>query len=421
MAQSPSQQDDLLDTLLHSYSTASASGSVKGPGIGPEKKKEYGYKDFEAVLESTPIFMKETPKDGETNDVLEALRTLVFEGEGDEVATNFKNHGNELHLQRSYSEAVKAYTSGLDSNPKDLKLKITLLNNRAQSNLLLKNHKSVLRDVGTIIALYTTESLESDKPLIKAMYRVSNSLIALERWKEALDVITRAKKEIQDGKITGEDITLWDGLEDKVIKGQKRDEDRMKRIRKENVIKGLMERAINQRGLINVKTSNPPDNSPPVHFDPSEYQDGEDQWEESISIDTPLIFPVFLLYPQYGQSDFITSFQENTSFLDQLNVMFPQSPSEVEIPPAEWDEKKEYYVENLVIYVETSQKRLLKVGKELTLREIIRKAKRDQNEKDGVEKDGIVLKDGLMSFVVLPKGEVEKRWIEEFKKSRDGK
>jgi small subunit ribosomal protein S7e len=38
-----------------------------------------------------------------------------------------------------------------------------------------------------------------------------------------------------------------------------------------------------------------------------------------------------------------------------------------------------------------------------------------------VPKDGIVLKDGLLSFIVLPKGEEEKKWIEEFKRQRDGK
>ncbi|WVW80005.1 hypothetical protein I302_101978 [Kwoniella bestiolae CBS 10118] len=414
-----SKQDDLLDTLLSSYSTTSASNSVNGPGIGPEKKKEYGYQDFENLLESTPIFMNQTPKDGETNDVLEALRTLVFEGEGDDVATNFKNHGNELHLQKSYSEAIKAYTQGLDSHPKDLKLKITLLNNRAQSNLLLKNHSSVLKDVGTIIALYTAEKLPSDKALIKAMYRVTNSLIALERWREALDVISRAKGELQNGKIPGEDISLWDGLEEKVQKGQQREVERANRIRREKITKITLEKAVIQRGLINVKTPSPPDNSPPVLFDPSEYD--QSNYAETLSPETPLIFPVFLLYPQYGQSDFITAFQENTSFIDQLNMMFPQSPTQVNIPPAKWDEKKEYYVDNLVIYVETREKRLLKVGKELTLREIIRKAQRGEDKEKGLTKDGVVLKDGLLSFVVLPKGEVEKRWIDEFKKSRDGK
>ncbi|WWC87740.1 uncharacterized protein L201_002632 [Kwoniella dendrophila CBS 6074] len=419
--QPSSTTQDPLDALLSSYQTATASSSSTNNdgSIGPVKKKEYGYKDFEALLESTPIFMKETPKDGETNDVLEALRTLVFEGEGDEVATNFKNHGNELHLQKSYSEAIKAYTSGIESNPKDLKLKITLLNNRAQCNLLLKNHRSVLKDTATIIALYNSQpNLEKDKPLIKSMYRATNSLIALERWKESLDVIQRAKKELKENQdsIKGEDLSLWDNLQEKVENGIKKDEDRIKRIQREKFINLTLNKAINQRGLIQLKTNSPPDNPNQLHFDPTEYDD------TTLNEETPLIFPVFLLYPQYNQSDFITHFQENTSFQDQLLQMFPSNnKNSIEIPWAEWDQNKQYHTDNLVIYVETEQKRLLKVGKELTLREIIKKAKRDEKPEDNIKKDGIVLRDGLLSFIVLPRGDIEKQWIETYKWSRDGK
>ena len=55
------------------------------PTAGPSRKarKEVTYEDFQKVLDSTPLFMRESPKDGEDNDVLGALRSLVFEGEGD--------------------------------------------------------------------------------------------------------------------------------------------------------------------------------------------------------------------------------------------------------------------------------------------------------------------------------------------------
>ncbi|WWC60175.1 uncharacterized protein I303_102740 [Kwoniella dejecticola CBS 10117] len=425
MSNPQEQAQDPLDTLLAHYSSVSASGSVPSGSSGPEKKKEYGYEYFKAILESTPIFMKETPKDGESNDVLEALRTLVFDGEGDEVATNFKNHGNELHLQKSYSEAIKAYTQGLDSNPSDLVLKISLLNNRAQCNLLLKNYRSVLKDTATIIALYTTKGMIADKPLIKGMYRTAVSLVALERWKEALDVIQRAQAVLF--QVPGEDEKVWEVLKDKVAKGLHREQERVNRIEREKMLEIQLNKAVEKRGLINVKTGSPPDNPNPIHFDPEEIpleqerQQEDGDGEMTISEDTPLIFPVFLLYPQYGQSDFISNFQENTSFLDQMRIMFPESANRVEVPYADWDEKRDYRIDNLVIYVETSEKRLLKVGKELTLREIIMKARREANVEAKITKDGIVLRDGLLSFVVLPKGPVEKKWIDDFKKSRDGK
>ncbi|WRT65561.1 uncharacterized protein IL334_002506 [Kwoniella shivajii] len=427
---SSTKSDDPLDALLSSYASASASASTStstsGQVAGPAKKKEYSYKDFEAILESTPLFMQQTPKDGETSDLLEALRTLVFDGEGDEVASNFKNHGNELHLQKSYSEAIKAYTDGINAHPQDNKLRISLLNNRAQCHLLLKNHASVLKDTGTIIALYTADKIENDKSLVKAMYRATQSLIALERWKEALDVIERGKEQAQELNLQ-DDIKLWIKAKLDVEKGLKRENYRVERIRKENLIKISLKKAISQRGLIEVKTNSPPDNPNPIHFDP-EYREQEEKvngWQLP-SPEDPLIYPVFLLYPNYGQSDFITHFNENTSFQDQFNVMFPSSPasssssstSSGQVPWIEWDSQKEYWIGNLVVYVETSQKRLLKVGKELTLREVIAKAKRE--EQGDIKKDGVVLRDGLMSFIVLPKGEKEKKWIEQFKMSRDG-
>ena len=55
------------------------------PAAGPSRqpKKEVTYADFAAMIDSTPLFMREPPKDGETNDVIEGLRALLHEGEGD--------------------------------------------------------------------------------------------------------------------------------------------------------------------------------------------------------------------------------------------------------------------------------------------------------------------------------------------------
>ena len=49
--------------------------------------------DFEKLLDSTPLFMRETPSagEGEENEVLEALRSLMFQGDGD----------GELHVNLS--------------------------------------------------------------------------------------------------------------------------------------------------------------------------------------------------------------------------------------------------------------------------------------------------------------------------------
>jgi hypothetical protein len=117
-------------------------------------------------------------------------------------------------------------------------------------------------------------------------------------------------------------------------------------------------------------------------------------------------------------SDLITHFHEDTSFSDQLAAIFPtdSTPSPDGPSWADWDTKHDYYVQNLVVYAETQAKRLLKVGQGLTLREVVMKAYKAP--RDGESKDGVVLKDGLLGFVVLVKGAEERAWIEDFKKKR---
>lgn len=126
---------------------------------------------------------------------------------------------------------------------------------------------------------------------------------------------------------------------------------------------------------------------------------------------TTLVIPVFFLYPQYATSDVITEFSENTPFAAHLEVMFPPN-----VPPPEWDRNREYVNGKVAIYAMTRRKRLLKVGKNMTLRDVCNAAR----AKEGEPKDGLELKDGCLTFVVLPKGtDVEKEWVEDFKRTRD--
>jgi len=153
-----------------------------------------------------------------------------------EVALNFKNHGNELYAQKSYRDAIDAYTQGVDAGPKDGALRISLLNNRAACNLAMKNYGAVLRDTGVIIAL---TSKDGGQPPAKAMYRAAQSLVALERWEEARDCVARGKE------LKGEESNkVWETLGEQVEKGQRRVEERIERLRREKVGKEALRRAV---------------------------------------------------------------------------------------------------------------------------------------------------------------------------------
>lgn len=123
-----------------------------------------------------------------------------------------------------------------------------------------------------------------------------------------------------------------------------------------------------------------------------------------------LVFPVFFLYPQHATSDIISEFNEDTTFAAHLETMFPP-----QVAPLEWDKKGQYTTSNLVVYATTHRKRLLKVGKKMTLGDVFKASK----EKEGQPKDGLELKDNCLSFVVMPKGDVETNWVEDFKRTRE--
>lgn len=121
-----------------------------------------------------------------------------------------------------------------------------------------------------------------------------------------------------------------------------------------------------------------------------------------------MIIPTFFLYPQYATSDLISHFSEESTFGDQIAAVFPRDQ-----PPPQWDVNKQYEASKLVVYAITRKKRLLKVGKKLTLKDVCASARGKEEEIDGLE-----VKDGCLSFVILPKGEEEKKWVEDFKSNR---
>lgn len=162
----------------------------------------------------------------------------------EEVALNFKNHGNELYAQKSYRDAIKAYTSAIEVNPKSIPLRITLHNNRAACNLPLKNHGEVLKDTKAVISLVTPNEVPP-----KTWYRAAQSLVALERWMEARDCVERGLESELIGNETQSDERerkrkVWDDLTRSIDGGQRKVEERIERERRERVGKEALRRAV---------------------------------------------------------------------------------------------------------------------------------------------------------------------------------
>ncbi|KAI0288271.1 hypothetical protein BC826DRAFT_1039620 [Russula brevipes] len=312
-----------------------------------------------ASSKSFPLFMSSLPDEPTDNSALSAPESLVHEGTPDEIAQNFKKRGNKHFKQKRYREALGFYTQGVDSKPNDARLREALLMNRAACNLELQNYESVLRDCAAIIT--------ANPRTPKAYYRAGIALLALERVEEVLDVCTRGCECMAD------DVELMARHEEWRQKEAERRE---------------------ERNLIEVP--NPEDivNPYEAEFNPEDQKGGT------------LIMPVFFLYPEHTTWDVIPEFVEDTTFGAHLAFMFPPGESSRK----SWDTERKYVDDgSLVVYAITRQKRLLKVGREMTLRDVCRAAG------GGGEHDGLVVRDGGLAFIVVPKGEVERKWIEEYR------
>jgi hypothetical protein len=102
--------------------------------------------------------------------------------------------------------------------------------------LFLKNYGAALRDAGTIIALCIKEG---QVPPVKALYRAAQSLVKLERWTEAGDVIRRGRE------IPGEEHKAeWKKLEEEVEKGIRRVMEKAEREKRERLSKIALRKAV---------------------------------------------------------------------------------------------------------------------------------------------------------------------------------
>ncbi|RPD67088.1 40S ribosomal protein S7 [Lentinus tigrinus ALCF2SS1-7] len=333
-----------------------------------------------AAFDNVPLFMKSLPEDSSEDVALSALQALVHEGTPDENAQNFKEQGNEYFKGKRYREALGFYSQGVDAKPEDKILLEALLCNRAACNLELKNYGSVLRDCSKAISINAHSS--------KAYYRSALALVALERYDEALDCCDRCLQFDKDNKSI-------QGVREKAakLKGEKerKERERQERIRQEQLEKERLRAAYRERNII---VNRVPDNVTSTPYEP--HFDPED------STNSSMIFPVLFMYPQYATTDLISHFHEDTPFSAHLSAMFPPNS-----PQPEWDKKGEYVDGNLVVFGWTKRRRLLKIGKKMTLRDVCKAAK----AKDGEPVDGIEMNDGTLSFVVLPKGKEEQKWM----------
>ncbi|KAI8987390.1 hypothetical protein BDF20DRAFT_814535 [Mycotypha africana] len=344
--------------------------------VGPKPFRSQFTMDFDNLdeeLSKVPLFMTDLPD--EENDSLAALQSLVFDGTPEEVAQNFREQGNDCFRagKAKYKDAIIFYTKAIETECKDQSIIEACLANRAACNLELQNYGRVLNDC--------SKCLKINPKNVKALYRSSKALFALDKLVECIDCCDHAlaidpdNKPVKDVK---ERAVTRKAILDKKAK-EKEERERREREKKEKLENAFKER--------NIKI---------------EVVDKEVREKANIELDEEtqtINWPVFFLYPEYKESDYIQSFNETHTFNDHLEIMFEQ--------PAPWDAKHEYNPKNLEVYFEDTrglQPKLLKVGKKLSLGKIL-------------SLDQYVIKNGVPSFIILSKDSAFKQeFLNKFKK-----
>ena len=242
--------------------------------------------------------------------------------------------------------------------------------NRALCNLELKNFRSTTLDCASALRLNGRN--------IKAYYRSSQALLALDKIAEAHDSCRHGLLVDPNNsalmnlmiRISAKEATI------KASQDQKRQKAEIYQKRKTALATAIQTRNIRIR-----KTAQPPDlEDACVHLAP-----------DPLSVKSSLYFPVLLLYPLHAQTDFIKAFPETDVVLQHLEYIFP-------LP---WDEQREYQIDKVEIYIETTEGGLFKAGKKMSLIKVLGRS-------------DVEIVDELVKINIVPQGRA-RVWIEELK------
>jgi hypothetical protein len=130
--------------------------------------------------------------------------------------------------------------------------------------------------------------------------------------------------------------------------------------------------ALRARNIVARKTATPPDMPGEMTV----------RFEKDADATSQLLFPVLLVYHLHLQTDLIAGMPESGSVAEQLG--------EVLGSPLDWDREGEYTLNTVQCYMETRKGGLIKVGKNLSLLEVLSGGK-------------VEVIDNLVRIIVVPK------------------
>ena len=213
---------------------------------------------------------------------------------------------------------------------------------------------------------------------VKAYYRSSLALFALDKLTEASDASTRGLAIDASNAALKGIATKIEARQTSLNAIEQKRQEREQRAQKEKL---MLNTALRARNIRRRNTAQPPDlENASIHLSP-----------DATAPTSTLMFPVVLLYPLHLQSDFVKAFPETDTLPNHLEYIFP-------LP---WDERHEYTLGSVDLYMETGSGGLIKVGKKMPLGKVL-------------GSPGVEIVDGIVRINVLLKSGAA-GWIEEMK------
>lgn len=396
--------EELTDQLeqaatLHESGTTSAdvAADATKPALPPGLAINSGKtaEEILADLNKSPLFMTEL----EDNDAIAALQAMNYEGSALENAADFKERGNECFKVKGYVDAREFYAKGISvlfieerkrkngeitTNPEgepdseeEIALQKEMLEalyvNRAACNLELDNYRACWLDC--------TAALRLNPKNLKAYYRASKALLAVDRIEEADDMCARGLA--LDGENKGLKAVA-EALIKRALQIEAKQKKEAERLATEKRREYLLKAALAARNIPSRTTEQPPemeDAKMTLVPDPDDPR-------------SRLSIPAVLLYPLHLESDFIKGFEETHTLEDHLGYVFP-------LP---WDTEHAYTLPNVTCYVETKDGGLLKMGKKASLLKVLSTGK-------------VEIVDQVVRIFILPTDKADE-WIKKFKEQK---
>lgn len=300
--------------------------------------------DIMDEINRLPFFMNELDESdgqGGENVGLEALKSLAYDGEPDEIATNFKNQGNDCFKTKQYKDAVEFYTKGLDMDCGVNEINVALYINRAACNLELKNYRRCIEDC--------KKALIIDENNVKACYRAGKAFFLVERYDEASQILQYGLTKDPENKPIKETLTA---LTKKVSLIEETKRKKEQAAYEKQLQETLLKNAIGLRRFQIIKSSRPAElleNATLRLEDPTDYE-------------SQLLFPAMVLYPTIDEFDFIAEISELSTTTDILNVILDRPQTWFESP-----KHQNFTLKSLECFMETTSGGLVKLGKKAAI------------------------------------------------------